>query len=530
MEFKLPIQYVSHHELDSTVMHELELVESEEIPIYDRFFKPKTPEATHIAHQWAKYYTTDQEFLTESVTLFQNAPKPITIKSFVTHWKEIQSSDEFKMKYQYVESNWFSCLNTSSSFLMFISIYFMASPVLFMLSPFLMVLTPFVVLRLKQLPITWHTYRILLKNNLSSHALGGLINFSTADSKTRAYLIGTALFFMVQLYTNVYAFYTFVTNMNYIQKVVSALNLYLKTTMETMDQVRDIMGPLKTYKGFEHDLTLHKAILHSCYEKSRDLNHHVTQYGKIRCLFYELHENEELKRSIEYSFGFHGFVHNIRRLKKQITKKCTFSDKTSFVNAYYPTSSPVKNTYTLNNTIITGPNASGKTTMLKTTFINILLSQQVSCGFYKSATICPYDSLQCYINIPDTSGRDSLFQAEARRCKEIVDEVVKHKRIFCIFDELFSGTNPQEASASVCSLLTFLSLYPTFNFLMTTHFLNVCEELNEMNIEMKHMKTDSGKYTYKLSPGISYAKGGINVLEQLQFPDSIVKEARMRTK
>ena len=32
-----------------------------------------------------------------------------------------------------------------------------------------------------------------------------------------------------------------------------------------------------------------------------------------------------------------------------------------------------------------------------------------------------YDKIHCYLNIPDTSNRDSLFQAEARRCKEIID-------------------------------------------------------------------------------------------------------------
>jgi hypothetical protein len=35
--------------------------------------------------------------------------------------------------------------------------------------------------------------------------------------------------------------------------------------------------------------------------------------------------------------------------------------------------------------------------------------------------LSPFDHIHSYLNIPDTSGRDSLFQAEARRCKEILD-------------------------------------------------------------------------------------------------------------
>ena len=86
--------------------------------------------------------------------------------------------------------------------------------------------------------------------------------------------------------------------------------------------------------------------------------------------------------------------------------------------------------------IVTGPNAAGKTTLLKSVILNLLLTQQFGVGFYKKAIIKPYDYIYCYLNIPDTSGRDSLFQAEARRCKEILGTIEKHKnkRHFCIFD------------------------------------------------------------------------------------------------
>ena len=77
----------------------------------------------------------------------------------------------------------------------------------------------------------------------------------------------------------------------------------------------------------------------------------------------------------------------------------------------------------MKNIMITGPNASGKTTILKSFLINHILSQQIGCGCYDSAEIKCYDYIYSYLNIPDTSGRDSLFQAEARRCKEIIDNI-----------------------------------------------------------------------------------------------------------
>jgi DNA mismatch repair ATPase MutS len=229
-----------------------------------------------------------------------------------------------------------------------------------------------------------------------------------------------------------------------------------------------------------------------------------------------LYHTKELTELIDYTIGLHGYLHCMEKLKK--LNKCTFSTETKFIKAYYPIQKPIKNTYDLKNMIVTGPNASGKTTFLKMTMINVLMSQQFGCGFYKSATICPYETFACYVNIPDTCGRDSLFQAEARRCKEIID-ADKTKRTLCIFDELFSGTNPEEAIATGSSMLRYLVKYSTFDFLLTTHFVELCKELKD-EIYMKQMKD------YKLKNGISFIKGGIRVLEEMNFPSSIVSEAK----
>jgi hypothetical protein len=532
--FKLPIQYVSHKEVNPHILKDLELVQSDEIPVYDKLFKPTTHESKQTAHQWAKYYTTNTDFLTESSVLFQNAPKPIPIDAFVQHWNRIQDNKEFKISYQYIESDRLSMLNQSSSFLTFISIYFITSPILFLLTPLIMVIIPFVILRMKSIELSWSTYLDILKQVLKQHAIGGLVTgFQEADVKQRAYLVGTALLFCVQLYTNIYTFYTFYTNITTVHTVFQEAGRYVTHTLDAMNHVQESIRALPTYQSFYRVLEEHKQRLIQFKTQMSGLKTSMFRCGEARALFYQLYDNAELKTTLRYSFGFHGFVQNIYQLNRQ--KKinpCVFSNQTSFVRAYYPTKHPVKNTYSLDkNKVLTGPNASGKTTLLKTTMINVLLSQQIGRGFYTSATICPYDAFYCYINIPDTSGRDSLFQAEARRCKEILNEVVKKERILCIFDELFSGTNPVEAVASAGSLLSFLTDFPSFQFLLTTHFFELCENLkSNSTMEMIHMKTVNGRNTYKLGQGVSYDRGGVNVLEQLAYPTSIVKDARMRTK
>ena len=172
--------------------------------------------------------------------------------------------------------------------------------------------------------------------------------------------------------------------------------------------------------------------------------------------------------------------------------------------------------------MITGPNAAGKTTVIKTTLFNIILSQQIGYGFYERAEINPYDYLHCYLNIPDTSGRDSLFQAESRRCMEILRCIMDNptKRHFCIFDELYSGTNPYEAVAAAYGYIAFISKNPRVDLILTTHYIELCELLEKRNadaITNLHMSVspDTGAYLYKIASGISCIKGGLKVHEGL---------------
>ena len=209
---------------------------------------------------------------------------------------------------------------------------------------------------------------------------------------------------------------------------------------------------------------------------------------------------------------------------------------TKFKNLYYPPhENPVKNSVTINKKIIiTGPNAAGKTTVIKSTLMNIILSQQIGYGFYEKAEIKPYDYLHCYLNIPDTSGRDSLFQAESRRCKEILDslEENKDKNHFCIFDELYSGTNPYEAVASAYGYIDYLSSKKNVDLMLTTHYIELCNNF-KLNKKVKnyHMSVNvitdnSVEYLYKFKKGISTIKGGIKVLYDLEYPEIIINNTK----
>jgi DNA mismatch repair ATPase MutS len=192
---------------------------------------------------------------------------------------------------------------------------------------------------------------------------------------------------------------------------------------------------------------------------------------------------------------------------------------------------PVLNDIDLSqNIMITGPNAAGKTTILKSLLINLLMSQQFGYGCYKKAQVKVYDIFHSYLNIPDTSGRDSLFQAEARRCKEILDIVHDNSRKqthFCVFDELYSGTNPDEAVLSAHAFMKYLIKFKNVNCILTTHFIELCKKLDTNDsIENYHMSTNKSgndfNYSYLLKKGISNIKGGVKVLFDMNYPKEII--------
>lgn len=323
-----------------------------------------------------------------------------------------------------------------------------------------------------------------------------------------------------------------------------------------MDKYLEITTDLQSYHRFKVELSNNKERLMEFKEKLDKITPlkmsllKMFEIGNIMKYFYELYENKTYHDAIRYSFGFHGYLDNMSGLKTHIIDKkinrCKFINKTTdkkinkkintiFEKAYYPNLinlENVKNNCNLHtNMIISGPNASGKTTFLKTVLINSILSQQIGYGCYTKAKIIPYDFLHCYLNIPDTSGRDSLFQAEARRCKDIIDCVSNNmnKRHLCILDELYSGTNPEEASISAIAFMEYLVGLKNVSCLLTTHYINVCKTLqNNRHIKNYNMKTlvekDKLKYQYLIQEGISEIKGGLQVLMDMDYPLEIINK------
>jgi len=345
--------------------------------------------------------------------------------------------------------------------------------------------------------------------------------------------------------------YSFYKNVNRMNSHLCDLREYLDHSISNMDAFFSHNHNLITYNEFCNTIQTKSIKLREFRDELLSINPFKAGFSKIveigymlKC-FYRLHSNLEYDDALRYSIGFEGYINNMTGISNNITSGnlsfAVFNSEGSnckFTQQYYPAyldQKYVKNNCDFaKNIIITGPNASGKTTILKTTTLNIIFTQQFGVGFYKACSLTPYTHIHSYLNIPDTSGRDSLFQAESRRCKEILDIIKSTEntgsRHFCIYDELYSGTNPSEAVKSAHAFLSYLCNIPNVDFMLTTHYVSLCKKLRDservVNYKMDVDLSNGIQYTYKMKKGISKVKGGILILEEMKYPQEILDMIR----
>ena len=560
--FKIPIYYNDNKvEINQNIISDLELVKTIDASsnsIYTYFFDNNNDVSTKINEQISQYYTTDTNFLKDNQILLKEyiqlgvkyTDYSSNYKNILNIWNELKIDTGFKERYYFIEWEILEFLNRSQWFLQFMSIYNLLSPIISLLVPIIILIIPFFIIKMKGLQITINEYIDVLKIVANQNAIGKLfvVNLSEINSQEKIYIFISAAFYLFSIYQNFMVCVRFNNNMKVIHEHFNEIRIYLYHTIISMENYLNYSIKLKSHNEFNLIIKDKLNVLKNIQEKIKTITDYnmlnfskISEIGYVFKCFYELHTDTIYDDAIMYSLGFNGYVDCLKGLQNNILERkinyCLFIDnskRTIFKNCYYANLknlNPIKNTVKLKqNMIITGPNASGKTTTLKSILINIIFSQQFGCGFYDSAKMKPFNHIHCYLNIPDTSGRDSLFQAEARRCKEILDiiSVNKSHTHFCAFDELYSGTNPEEAEQSATSFMKYITKYNNVSCLLTTHFIKVCKKLEKsktiINYKMLTDKNDNElKYKYILEEGISDVKGGIIVLKQMNYPKEIIE-------
>jgi len=185
---------------------------------------------------------------------------------------------------------------------------------------------------------------------------------------------------------------------------------------------------------------------------------------------------------------------------------------------------PIRYDLDLNNEtnfmFLTGANMAGKSTFIKSVGICIYLAH-IGMGVpAKKMELSLFDGLLTNIQVEDNLLKgESYFFNEVQRIKRTVDKINDGKKWLILIDELFKGTNVQDAMK--CSLAVIEGLHKTRNalFVLSTHLYEIAEPLQKhKNIDFRFFETsvenDQLVFGYTLKKGVSNDRLGYLILKR----------------
>lgn len=221
-------------------------------------------------------------------------------------------------------------------------------------------------------------------------------------------------------------------------------------------------------------------------------------------------------------------------MRENLTDWCRPSkgDHIKAVNIYHPLiKNPVKNSIEANRgVLITGSNASGKSTFLKTVALNAIFAKTIytctaDCFETDDYTVFSSMSLR-----DDLMHEDSYFMVEIKALKRILDFAYDHRdiKVLCFVDEVLRGTNTIERIAACTKILENISHDGIVCF-AATHDIELTETLSRFydNYHFDETIEDNDiLFNYELKEGRATSRNAIKLLSIMGYSKEIVESAQ----
>jgi len=169
---------------------------------------------------------------------------------------------------------------------------------------------------------------------------------------------------------------------------------------------------------------------------------------------------------------------------------------------------------------LTGANMAGKSTFIKAVGAAVFLAH-IGMGVpARSMELSLFDGLLSNINVVDNVMKgESYFYNEVQRVKKTILKINDGRKWLILIDELFKGTNVQDAMK--CSTIVIEGLIKMKNslFILSTHLYEISERLKHYsNIDFKYFETNVEDeqliFNYNLKNGISNDRLGYLILKR----------------
>jgi DNA mismatch repair protein MutS len=169
---------------------------------------------------------------------------------------------------------------------------------------------------------------------------------------------------------------------------------------------------------------------------------------------------------------------------------------------------------------LTGANMAGKSTFIKSVGVALFLAHLGMGVPADSMTISLFDGILSNINVVDNLVKgESYFFNEVQRIRKTIIQISDQKKWLVLIDELFKGTNVQDAMKCSSTVIRGLIKIKSSLFILSTHLYEIGEELKKYpNICFKYFETriQDGQleFPYQLKDGISNDRLGYLILER----------------
>ena len=182
--------------------------------------------------------------------------------------------------------------------------------------------------------------------------------------------------------------------------------------------------------------------------------------------------------------------------------------------------------------LITGSNASGKSTFLKTVAICALLGQSIGVVPASGYSARPYRIYTSMALRDDLRSGDSYFLVEIRSLKRVLDAAREQEAapVLCCVDEVLRGTNTLERISASTEILSVLAKDHVQVF-AATHDLELTGLLKELYDNYHFSEEIDGEdvhFSYELLPGSADSRNAIRLLRMLGYDAQIADRAQER--
>jgi DNA mismatch repair ATPase MutS len=178
---------------------------------------------------------------------------------------------------------------------------------------------------------------------------------------------------------------------------------------------------------------------------------------------------------------------------------------------------------------LTGANMAGKSTFIKAVGSAVFLAHLGMGVPATEMSLTVFDGLLSNINVMDNIVKgESYFFNEVQRIKNTILKINDGRKWLVLIDELFKGTNVQDAMKCSSTVVKGLIKISSSLFILSTHLYEIGEELKTYpNISFKYFETavleDQLKFSYQLKDGISNDRIGYVILKREKVVEMLEK-------